>query len=73
MEPVPPETLSHEDPVFTCHWYARTPESGEVAVTLKIAVELNTAVRANGCTEIVGDPGGEFVVTSDLVDSAESK
>ena len=30
-------------------------------------------VRATGCTEIVGDTGGEFVVTSDLADSAESK
>jgi hypothetical protein len=38
-----------------------------------VAVEFTIAVRANGCTEIVGDPGGEFVVTSDLLDSAESK
>ena len=30
-------------------------------------------LRATGCTEIVGDTGGEFVVTSDLLDSAESK
>jgi hypothetical protein len=30
-------------------------------------------VRANGCAEMVGDPGGELVVTSDLADSTESK
>ena len=42
-------------------------------MTLKLAVEFMIEVRANGCTEMVGDPGGEFVVTSDLADSAESK
>ncbi len=30
-------------------------------------------VLASGCVVMVGDPGGEFVVTSDLADSAESK
>jgi hypothetical protein len=42
-------------------------------VTVKLAVELNIEVRAVGCTVIVGDPGGAFVVTSDLVDSDEVK
>jgi hypothetical protein len=30
-------------------------------------------VAASEATEMVGDTGGEFVVTSDLADSAESK
>ena len=34
---------------------------------------MTIEVLAVGCTEMVGDPGGEFVITSDLVDSAESK
>jgi hypothetical protein len=38
-----------------------------------VAVEFTIEVRATGCTEIVGDAGGEFVVTSDFADSAESK
>ena len=38
-----------------------------------MAVEFTIEVRATGCTEMVGDTGGEFVVTSDLADSAESK
>jgi hypothetical protein len=38
-----------------------------------LAVELNVEVRAVGWTVIVGDPGAAFVVTSDLLDSAEFK
>jgi hypothetical protein len=38
-----------------------------------VAVEFTVALPAEGCPEIVGDPGGELVVTSDLLDSAESK
>lgn len=34
---------------------------------------MTIAVLAVGCTEMVGEPGGELVVTSDLADSAESK
>ena len=42
-------------------------------MTLKLAVELAITVLATGCTVIVGAPGGALVVTSALVDSAESK
>ena len=34
---------------------------------------MTIAVLAVGCTEMFADPGGEFVVTSDLTDSVESK
>ena len=42
-------------------------------MTLKVAVAPKVELCAVGCTVIVGEPGAALVVTSDLVDSDESR